>query len=177
MPTIEYFEIPELPGQKMFRCEKRKASIRLTLCATMWTEGNRKSCDDRYWLCRGCSIGAQHAGVGDATMSPLYATPICGRCGSGATRLIGGHLCVSCYNRSREWIKGRNARGNAPITHPDLHRIAIRYLAGGKPKTLARDHVVSSAELVVAALRDEPKQVTFGMMPPPRFPLPQLELF
>ena len=143
----------------------------------MWTEGNRKGCDYRFWLCRGCQIGAQHAGVGDATLSPLYATPICARCHRGATRLIGGHLCVSCQNRQYEYKKGKNARGNAPVMHPTLYRIAIRYRTNGRIKTLARDDVADSVELVVAALRDEPKQVTFGMMPAPRFPLPQLEPF
>lgn len=142
----------------------------------MWLEGNRKSCDDRFLLCRGCAIGAQHAGVGDATLSPLYATSICARCGSGATRLIHGHLCVSCANRQYEYKKGRNARGNAPVTHPTLYRISIRYMAGGKVKTKTRDDAVSSLELIIGALRDEPKQVTFGMLSP-RSPLPQLELF
>lgn len=177
MESIQYFEIPEMPGKKMFRCEKRRASLLASSCSAMWTEGNRKSCDDRYWLCKGCSIGAQHAGVGDSTLSPLYATSTCARCGSGAMRLIGGHVCVSCKNREYEYLKGRNARGNAPITHPTLHQLAIRYRSGGRVKTLRRANVVSTMELVIAALRDEPKQVTFAMLPPQRSPLPQMELF
>ena len=160
----------------MFRCEKRRASMSSSSCAKLWHEGNRKGCADRFWLCKGCNIGALHAGVGDATMSPLYASPICARCGTGATRLIGGHLCVSCQNRQYEYKKGRNARGNAPVTHPTLYRISIRYMVGGQVKTKTRDDSVSSAELIVGALRDEPKQVTFGMLSP-RPPLPQLELF
>lgn len=176
MERIEYFEIPEMPGKPMFRCEKRRATLTKSSCAGLWTEGNRKGCDDRFWLCKGCETGAQHAGVGDATLSPIYATPICARCGRGATRLIHGHLCVSCMNRAYEYRKGRNARGNAPVTHPALYRSAIRYRTGGRVKTLERDDVADQVELIIAALRDEPKQVTFCMMSP-RSPLPQLELF
>ncbi|HXU93382.1 MAG TPA: hypothetical protein VFP33_06970 [Gallionella sp.] len=84
---------------------------------------------------------------------------------------------MSCYNRSREWIKGRNARGNEPVTHPPLYTLAIRYRSDGRIKTLSKPNSASPLELVVAALRDEPKQVTFCMAPPPRRPLPQLELF
>lgn len=176
MEKIEYFEIPEMPGKSMFRCEKRRASLLVSSCSAMWTEGNRKTCDDRFWLCRGCQIGAKHAGVGDATLSPLYATQICARCGATSMRLIGGHLCVSCQNRQYEYKKGANARGNAPVTHPTLYRISVRYMAGSKVKTKTRDDAASSLELVIGALRDESKQVTFGMVSP-RSPLPQLELF
>lgn len=143
----------------------------------MWTNGAIKNSDERYWLCRGCPVGAQHAGVGDATLSPLYATAVCARCGCGATRLVGGHLCISCKNREYEYVKGRNARGNVPVTHPLLHRLSLRYWTGGRAKTLTKGNAVDSLELVVAALRDEPKQVTFTMSPPPRSPLPQMELF
>ena len=177
METIDYFELPELPGKRMFRCEKRKATIGVDACSSMWAAGHQKDAHERLWLCRGCSIGAQHAGVSDATLSPLYAAPICARCGCGSTRLIGGHVCVSCKNREYEYLKGRNARGNAPVTHPPLHRLSIRYRTGGRVKTLERCNVVDSLELVVAALRDEPKQVTFTISPPPRSPMPQLELF
>lgn len=175
--NIDYFELPELPGKQMFRCEKRKASLSPEACKKMWSEGNRKGCDDRFLLCKACTVGAHHAGVGDSTLSPLYATPICARCGCGATRLIGGHLCVSCKNREYEYLKGKNARGNTPVTHPVLHRMRIRYLAGGKLKTVERSNVANPLELVVAVLRDEPKQATFGVLPPPRSPLPQMELF
>lgn len=176
MQKIEYFEIPEMPGKPMFRCEARRATISTSACAGMWTHGAIKNSNERYWLCKGCAIGAKHAGVGDATLSPLYASTICARCGCGSTRLIHGHLCVSCYNRSLEYIKGRNARGNAPVTHPTLYRLSIRYRAGGRVKTLHRQHSADPMELVVATLRDEPKQATF-MLLSPRSPHPQMGLF
>lgn len=176
MERVQYFEMPELPGHKMFRCERRQATLSTERCSLMWKEGHSKGAHERLWLCRGCPIGATHSGVAEASLSPLYAKCICSRCHRGATRLIHGDKCVSCYNRQREYLLGRNARGNAPVTHPPLYRLAVRYRAGGRVKTLARDNIADTLELVVAALRDEPKQVTFGMMPP-RSPLPQMELF
>lgn len=173
---VEYFEIPEMPGKPMFRCEKMSATISLYSCKSMWEHTHKKVGTDKWWQCKGCSIGAKHAGVGDATLSEIYGSPICARCERGTTRLIGGHVCVSCKNREYEYRKGRNARGNAPVTHPELHKVSIRYAAGGRIKTLTRDDVADRKELVIAVLRDESKQATFGMLSLVS-PLPQLELF
>lgn len=164
MKLPEYFEIPELPGRRMFNCDARRAMLQVETCASMWRSGHAKGAHERFWRCRGCQVGARHAGAAEATLSPIYALSICGRCNMGATRLIHGHLCVSCYNREREYLKGRNAKGNRPVMHPDLHRLSIRYRTGGEVKTLTIAHAVDTSELVVAALRDEPKQVTFGPM-------------
>lgn len=173
---IEYFELLEMPGHQFFRCERRKATIRTSVCAKMWQEGHAKHADERHLSCRGCQVGARHAGASEATLSPVYASPICGRCGAGSTRLIGGHLCVSCANRQYEWIKGRNARGNKPTAHPGLWRISVRYQTGGQVKVRTAPHALDPLELITAVLRDEPKQSTFGFNPP-RPALPQRELF
>ena len=159
---IEYFEIPEMPGQKFFRCERRKATIRIGACSGMWTSSQSKDAHERYLSCRGCAIGAKHAGAEEATLSPLFAAPVCGRCGLGSTRLIHGHLCPSCINRQYEWIKGRNARGNKPSTLPALWKLSIRYRTGGKVKIRELQHALDTLELVTATLRDEPKQATFA---------------
>src|SRR5690606_2664063 len=42
-----------------------------------------------------------------------FARP-CTRCEVGSFRLVSGRLCPSCYNRQREWIVGRNAKGGKP---------------------------------------------------------------
>lgn len=173
---IQYFEIAEMPGKQMFRCEKMRASISVNACSLMWREAAEKGAPERLDRCRNCQIGAKHAGVGDASLSPLRGSMICGRCEQGATRLIHGHLCVSCYNRQREYLLGRNAKGNAPKCHPQLHALAIKYRAGQVVKVMAMPHVVHVSELVIAALRDEPKQVTFGPMIK-RPAGPQAELF
>lgn len=162
---VEYFEFEALPGRRAFRCEKRQATITTDSCADLWRNAQDRACHERFLSCRGCQIGALHAGVAEATLSPLYASPTCARCHSGAMRLIRGHLCVSCANRQYEYRKGRNARGDVPVRHPTLHRAAVLYRSGGQVKRLARDDVADPIELVVAALRDEPRQVTFAMVP------------
>lgn len=162
--TPEYFEIPELPGKRMFNCDRRRAMLQVERCSAMWEAAQVKDASERYLLCRGCQLGAKHAGVTEATLSPLFASTICGRCHGTGARLICSHLCVSCYNRELEYVKGRTRRGRAPQNHPTLHRVSVRYAAGGKVKVRTMGRATGTSELVVAVLRDEPKQATFCAM-------------
>ncbi|MBB3017637.1 hypothetical protein FHR70_000677 [Microvirga lupini] len=172
---VEYFTLEELPDRPMFRCERRNATLQVSACAGMWSEANGKAAPERLDRCKNCPLGAKHAGVGEISLSPLRGMSICARCHQGTTRLIRKHLCVSCYNREREFNLGRNAKGSAPVKHPPLHNIEIRYQAGEVLQRLAMP-VVSSEELVVAALRDTSKQVTFAFSGK-RPEMPQGELF
>lgn len=158
----EYFELDVLPGVQMFRCERHHATMQPKRCADMWRQANGRGAPERLDACRNCPIGAEHAGVREISLSPLRGMSICARCHQGATRLIRGHLCVSCYNRQREYLLGRNARGSAPKMHPPLHPLEIRFKAGGELRSLAVAHATGPDELVVAALRDTGQQVTFG---------------
>jgi hypothetical protein len=66
-----------------------------------------------------------------ATHSALYGTDVCSRCGCGsARRLIGGTRCVSCYNREREFVRGRNRKGTRPTMAP-LYARTVRYAVEG----------------------------------------------
>ncbi|QNJ57388.1 hypothetical protein Dolphis_82 [Pseudomonas phage Dolphis] len=89
--------------------------------------------------------------------------------------MVRKHLCVSCYNREREYLIGRNAKGSAPKLHPPLHQLQIQFQAGEVIERLALQ-AVSSEELVIAALRDTSKQVTFAFSSK-RPELPQGDLF
>lgn len=171
----EYFTFPELPDRPMFRCERRQATLQVQSCAGMWTQANDKAAPERLDQCKNCPLGAKHAGVGEISLSPLRGMSICARCHTGTTRLIRRHLCPSCYNRELEYVKGRNARGTLPVAHPVLHSLEIRFQCGDAVQNLQLS-AVSSEELVVAALRDSSKQVTFAFNRP-RNELPQGELF
>lgn len=162
---IQYFTIPELgPDRPMFRCERRSATIQASACATMWRGANdQREPEERFLSCRNCQIGARHAGINQASLSPLRGMSICARCHTGTTRLIRGHLCVSCMNRQYEYLKGRNAKGKTPVRHPTLYQIPLRYSAGGVVKRISMQ-AADSEELVVATLRDERKQVTFSFV-------------
>lgn len=157
----EYFTLTELPDKPMFRCERLKATLQVSACSTRWTEANTKGAAERLDLCKNCQLGAKHAGVGEISLSPLRGMSVCARCHQGTTRLVHKHLCVSCYNRQREYLIGRNAKGSAPVKHPPLLSLEIRYRAGDKIERLAKE-VVSTDELIIAALRDTSKQVTFA---------------
>lgn len=177
MGQIEYFEIPEMPGKLMFRCEKRRASLTVSSCAGLWSGAHLKDAHERLWQCRGCPIGAAHAGVGDATLSPLYAVSICARCHRGSARLVRGNYCPSCINRFYEKVKGRNARGNAPKGVPDLLPRRISYRAGKVVKQVRFEYSLDTTELVVATLRDSEKQVSFGFHPQLPSVIKQMRLF
>jgi hypothetical protein len=132
-------------------------------CAGMWGEANKANAvPERLMRCRGCVVGARHAGAGDVNGHPLRGTGVCARCERSEFRLIGGNVCVSCRNREYEWVKGKNAKGSAPVRHPKLERGVVRYVVDGVARKLARDRVTGVSELVVELLRDSPKRVMFG---------------
>lgn len=173
---VTYIEMAEMPGVPMFRCDRLRATLSVSSCAGMWRGGNQENVE-RLDRCKCCPIGAVHAGETAASMSPLMGASVCARCHVTATRLIGKHLCVSCYNRSREWMIGKNSRGTAPIKFKPLERRKIRFLAGGEPQTLTLEHSHDVMELVVAVLRDSKKRVVFSFHGSPQGPLIQSRLF
>lgn len=95
-------------------------------------------------------------------MSQLRGIEICSRCHRVGMRLIGGDICVSCWNRQREVIIGKNARGRKPLNHPPIIPLEITVLTGKKLVTIKRSHAVCTEELVISALRDSTRQVFFG---------------
>lgn len=159
---IEYFTIPELPDRPMFRCDRRNATLQVASCAAIWKTANSKHCNDCSSVCRTCPIGAVHAGEGDAVMSKLRGKEICSRCHREGMRLIGGDICVSCWNRQREVIIGKNARGRKPLNHPPIAPHAITFRTGNDLVRIERPHAICTEELVISALRDSTRQVFFG---------------
>jgi hypothetical protein len=160
--AIEYFEYPEMPGQKMFQCTALRATLRVEACKEMWVKANGKDAPDRLHKCRQCQIGAQHVGVVDAALNKLRGTGTCARCHRTDMRLIGGNICVCCKNREYEWVKGRNGRGKFPITHPQLDKRIARYVVAGQVRVLVRQRTASMDELTIELLRDSEKRVLLG---------------
>lgn len=175
--AVEYFTIPELGEDKpMFVCSRRQATLQVSACAKMWDEANTKNAPERLERCRGCELGAEHAGAGEISGSPLYGSKICARCHRSGFRLVGGHICVSCWNREREYLIGRNAKGAAPKLHPPIYQAAARVLAGDQLKTVKIARCTSPDEVVVKVLRDEAKRVLFSFSPSTRVSWIQQEL-
>lgn len=129
----------------------------------MWKGANAGvGLPERGAQCRGCPVGATHAGQVDPTGHWLRGMPACSRCHRTDLRLIGGNVCVGCKNREYEWVKGRNAKGKFPTCHPNLEPRRVTYRAGGRVCTLVRERTASTTELVVELLRDSPNRVVFG---------------
>jgi hypothetical protein len=165
--TIEYFEMPELPGQRYFTCTRLCATLSTTSCAERWElAANAQPGDVRLMQCKNCPIGGVHAGKASSNYSRFHGQLICARCHMGATRLIGKNLCVSCYNRQREQIIGKNGKGSVPVKLAPLHRRSISYRAGDELKAKTIDRSVDTTELIVATLRDEERAVQFTWSAP-----------
>lgn len=174
MQQIEYFTIEELPDKPMFKCEKLHGTMQVATCGVRWKVANSQG-DGKFGACVNCTVGAKHAGVGEISASPLRGMSVCARCHRSTTRLVFKHLCVSCYNREREYRVGRNARGAAPVRHPELVVLEIRYLDGDQLRVMRRE-ASQIDELVVAVLRDTSKPAVFGFNS--KGPeLPQKDLF
>ena len=114
--NVVYREI--IPGFLGFDCTALRATLSPSSCAANWRAGRDGS------ACRGCRIGATHAGLPDAPPPPTCST-ICCRCGRGVTRVIGGCLCVSCFNRARECIRQENRKGLFPWRTGDILRKVV----------------------------------------------------
>lgn len=151
-----------------FRCERLRATVSTAACSDMWRKADQLN-DGSHSACQRCPLGAVHAGEVAASMSPLKGTLTCARCHRVAVRLINSWVCVSCYNRSREQVLGRNAKGTAPVKLAALVPRRIRIQCGDDVKTLAQARTLDIDELVVAALRDNRKRVVFAYnsAPPP----------
>lgn len=157
---IEYFTIEGFDRQ-MFRCERLRASLFTDSCASNWKSANDGN--EKREACRSCPIGAMHAGEELASCSPLKGSLTCARCARTSSRgwLLDKHLCVSCWNRQREWTIGKNAKGSKPSKMRPLDPRSIHFTEAGAPRTISRPLTEHPEELVLAALRDSKGTVTF----------------
>src|SRR4051794_32514669 len=102
---VEYTTVPDFDGE-LFRCEAYRATLSIGACAKRWNGAKRGKPEKLEQLekCRGCSLGAVHAGSAtgyDGYYHPFYGAAMCARCRRGSFRIIGSRLCPSCFNRSR----------------------------------------------------------------------------
>lgn len=172
---IEYFTNALTPGRMYFRCDRLRSSLSVEACATNWREANHNDNERRY-QCKGCPLGASHAGEDRANLSRLKGTDICARCHRTSMRLIGGHRCVSCYNRERELRVGKNAKGRAPTRIAALEPRRLWFWMGDQRTNIHVARSLDMDELIVAALRDSRDRVRFVFQPPAP-PVPQFGLF
>ncbi|EUC21470.1 hypothetical protein PMI06_009186 [Burkholderia sp. BT03] len=104
--------------------------------------------------CVGCPVGRRHAealppddakhGASRWNAGAPLACVRCGRDGTTAgTRLVGRFrlvqsrlLCMTCYNREREFVHGRNAKGAPPVKWSGLRQARVEIDLHGKQQRL-----------------------------------------
>jgi hypothetical protein len=89
---------------------------------------------------------------------------ICPRCRRGGSRMIGGRLCVSCWNREREVKIGRNAKNTRPqlVLEPRRLGVVIGYGDTDQQYFEVRDdHTRDDVEMPLHVLSTVPGRVAF----------------
>lgn len=161
---VTYFTMEQTPGVSYFACEKLRAKFPVETCADMWRKANRGTIEERELrsACKNCPIGATHAGEPISSISPLRNTKLCGRCRRPSRRLVHKHLCVSCFNRQAEFLKGKNAKGCAPVRMRPLSPRTIGFQHGTVRSEIYLPLHVDTIEIAIAAVRDSTESVALG---------------
>ncbi len=166
--------MPDTDGfPALFTCQRHQGGLRLTTttCAGLWHRARRNAEADQIRLapCVGCQVGASNAGAKVRPAAPVQATASvlsCVRCGQGARRLVGSRLCVSCYNRQREYEAGRNAKGGPPSQHRPLYCAIVGVVTDtGAVQPLQVDMVGGQVEALLTISRAT-GSARFGRVPP-----------
>jgi hypothetical protein len=175
-PAVRYETKEGLPGE-YFRCERLRGSLSAVSCAQRWRAA-RDPKNEVYGMCRGCPIGAAHAG--QVCDNPEQGRKVCVRCDQPTTRLIHGLYCPSCINRQYEVEKGRNGKGAPP--HPverfflvdatevvskvvAIHPVSLRIADGGRIRLLSGLRVADMQEAAKTVIRRSPQRVQFFPRP------------
>lgn len=153
---------------KMFRCDRRSMTLSVPACASLWRSAQAKRPEpwEGKFACRTCPVGAQHAGC--AMPQEVEATEalrlVCPRCERDASRLIRSRLCISCYNREQEVIRGRNAKGGTPRLSGRLHTERLSVVEpGGGTRIVRRENVIGASEAIIALAKTAKGGMAFGL--------------
>jgi hypothetical protein len=152
---------------ELFFC--KQTSMRLTMagCARLFlsTRDRRPRPGEGRRACVGCQIGVVNAGgqpAGPVELAAEIWKDCCSRCQISGSRLVGGHLCVSCYNRDREAAIGKDRKGRRPVLADAIHPMEIVMTRAGEVERLHADRVLSAAEMMVAAAKATTSPMVFG---------------
>lgn len=105
-----------LDNDRMFICIRIPGNLKLSpeSCAASYRRGKRAQPWESSCACRGCPVGAAHAGE----ELPAITDDMKVRCrlcqSTQARKTVYGSVCISCYNRLLEAFRDSNARGRKP---------------------------------------------------------------
>jgi hypothetical protein len=151
----------------MMRCDRQNMTLTRGGCTRLWlsTRVTRPDPWEGRRHCLTCPVGAANAGRPMAQMDETTEALrlICPRCTRVAMRLINGRLCVSCYNREREALIGKNAKGGRPMICDVLHTERLAVIDGsGSGSVIEAGPVVGIVEAIVAMTRTATGPLAFG---------------
>lgn len=125
----------------LFTCERLRARMTEAGCARMFISARERTPypDEARSACVGCELGARHAGVdierAREAQRAAELVDFCSECGRSGRRMIGRVICVSCYNRRREAMCGRDARGRVPKFIGRYHPVSLAVTLPGLAAT------------------------------------------
>ncbi len=150
-PDLDYWRIEGFKFD-LFRCTTWRATLSIPACAGRWREAQTAKAEraEQLRLCRQCPTGAAHAGEKFIHRATVYGNNVCPRCRRGTTRrMVSNRVCLTCYNRQREVLVGKNAKGSAPLKAQgelSLVRIGVRLDVG-----LPTERIVEFADIGTGA--------------------------
>lgn len=149
-------------GSRYFQCSPLRALLNTKSCGERWTVAPPGS------SCHGCPLGRMHA-EDHAPSKRAGRRPVdnevraCARCGRTDLRIIkSGCVCVSCYNRTEEWRRGRNAKGKPPERFQPLRNfeVVLQHNDGRIERRLLQ--ALHEAEAIVRATHALPEGARFA---------------
>lgn len=152
----------------MITCERGPLRLTAASCARMWLSCRAKRPEpwEGRFKCLDCPTGAGHAGCVQAP--PTVADRlknICPRCGLERDRMVGNRFCVSCYNRDREVVVGRNGKGTRPRLTDQLHAVSLTIVEDGIVRQVMFERVTGRVEATLAAAKQARGSIVIGRPP------------
>ena len=161
---VEYHAKEGIDG-RFFSCPAGMGVMSTAFCADSHVKSNTKAfiSEHRRKDCRFCQIGAMHCGKVDAIVGTrLYGSLVCSRCTRDSNRLVFRSVCMSCYNRERENLEGKNAKGNPLKLIRHYRSQSLLILGEDAMQVRMFSRVMSSAEAWVSYLLTKSESVMFG---------------
>lgn len=77
--------------------------------------------------------------------------------------MIRGMICVSCYNREREWRLGKNAKGAKPVHAKPVGDVELALVGSSEAaQRVVMEGVTGAVEAVIQILRTAREPVSFA---------------
>lgn len=175
--TLQYQTLDGVPG-KYFTCPSY-GLMSTGSCVRNFADAPGAVRSGRLQKCIGCEHGRIHSGApkveaAPTTIQSFQYRPVCVRCRrdgtTAGTRLIGrlrlvrAHtICVSCFNREKEVLVGKNSKGARPKKWGGLFYTRAAFIVDGKSRVIdLPDPVIDRTEVALTMIRRGYKSVAWA---------------